>query len=343
MDSSSGYGIIMRKYIEFEVNKMIERRGIVLSLYDLHKYWPQWLSEAGLNVFALHNWRADNNHELSINEIIEYIQSYKGERYLAELKAAGMEIEYELHALSWLLPRKLYDRHPQWFRMNQEGIRIPDGNFCPSNNEALEFIAENAVKLAQILKPTTNRYYMWPDDGRFWCNCDKCRELSASDQNLITMNHILKALRRTNPGAMLACLAYMNTLNSPPTKVRPLEGIFLEFTGPGVLINSRECERILSVREYGNFLDTLKLQLDSFGPENAQVLEYWLDASAFSKWSKPARKLPFDRKTIFDDIGCYHSMGFKSVTTFGVFLDSEYYARYGKPPVDEYGKCLGEY
>jgi hypothetical protein len=42
------------------------------------------------------------------------------------------------------------------------------------------------------------------------------------------------------------------------------------------------------------------------------------------------------------DLAFYASLGFRSVTTFGVYLDAEYFAMHGVPPVSEYGRALRE-
>ena len=40
------------------------------------------------------------------------------------------------------------------------------------------------------------------------------------------------------------------------------------------------------------------------------------------------------------DLAFYAALGFRSATTFGVFLDTDYFAAYGPPPVAEYGHAL---
>jgi hypothetical protein len=74
--------------------------------------------------------------------------------------------------------------------------------------------------------PARNLY--WGDDGQPWCRCPKCRELTDSDQALVFENHLIRALRRLDPAAALAHLAYATTL-PPPRKVNPEPGIFLEY------------------------------------------------------------------------------------------------------------------
>jgi len=307
---------------------MLERRGIVLTPADLHEHWPAWLQQAGLNVLGLHG---------NIDEIIRFVQSAAGRSFLAQLEQAGIAVEYEIHALSYLLPRAEFGRHPQWFRADEQGERTPDVNLCPSSVEALAVAAENAARLARVLAPTTNRYYLWADDAPSWCQCRRCRELGPADQNLLVMNALLAGVQQADSRAVLACLAYDNTLD-PPQQVSPAPALFLEFAPI-----RRRYDRPLAaadVPENRAHLAQLERLLAFFGAERAQVLEYWLDASRFSHWRRPAVQVPFNRAVLTADAQLYRQLGIRSITTFGVYLDAEYLARYGVPPVADYGTVL---
>lgn len=213
--------------------------------------------------------------------------------------------------------------------MDENGERTPEDNFCPSNQEALAVIQENSVKLANLLPPSSDRFYFWQDDNTPWCKCGSCREFSSSDQTLLVNNAILAALRSVRGDAKLAYLAYTHTLEEPPVRVKPLEGTFLEIAGP-----------IIHKMERARFEAALDRNLACFGVEHAQVLEYWLDVSFFNGWQRPAQRLEWDAAQVKRDIDFYRSKGFKSVTSFGVFLDRGYFMEYGEPPVVEYGKLL---
>ena len=138
------------------------RRGMVFTPGDL--YGPAWvplMERAGLNLAALHG---------AVEELLEFVESKAGRRFLAEVDAAGMQHEFELHAMSWLLPRERFGDHPDWFRMDGHGERRPDANLCPSHPEALACVSARAVELAERLPPSSDRYYLWPDDagGFLW-------------------------------------------------------------------------------------------------------------------------------------------------------------------------------
>ena len=123
---------------------------------------------------------------------------------------------------------RLFQKDKSLFRMNEKGERVPDANLCVHSSNALDIAAENALKFARSLQPTTGRYFFWGDDGQPWCRCDRCRDLTDSDQSLLFENHLMKALRGIDSKASLAHLAYANTL-SPPRAVKPEPGIFLEY------------------------------------------------------------------------------------------------------------------
>ena len=99
------------------------------------------------------------------------------ERFLDACAHYGIEVEHELHAIDWLLPRTMFATAPSFFRMNAKGARTPDSNCCPSNPFALEVIACRAVEAARVCRSTTGRYFYWMTDNGEKCNCPKCLEL----------------------------------------------------------------------------------------------------------------------------------------------------------------------
>jgi len=280
-----------------------------------------------------------------MDHLIDFLKSESGKRFREECTKLGIEVEHETHAMSDLLPRSLFEKEPSMFRMNKEGQRTPEFNFCAHSNAAIETICESAVKYAQVLKPTTGRYFFWIDDGRPMCRCSKCRHFSDSDQALILENAVVKALqRRVDATATLAHLAYTNTMK-PPTQIRPEPGVFLEFApirrSSNHPLSQREVKR--GPLTHGQLLDLLDANLEVFGRDDAQVLEYWLDASMFSGWKRPPKKIPWNREIFLDDLKTYGKRGICHITSFGAFLDAEYIRLHGEPPIDEYGKELRKY
>ena len=316
----------------------MKRRSIVLNFDELHEDMIRLIGQSRLNVLGLHNWDESLRFDLKINRMIDCMNSKQGKALIEKMKSCDVDIEYEIHALSWLLPRDMFDSRPELFRMNEKGERVPDANCCVTHPESLAIIQENSVTLAKQLPPTSNRYFLWQDDTKPWCHCANCRDLSSSDQNLWLMNHILEALKSVNPQAELAFLAYMETLRVVPSQIQPAEGIFLEITGP--VIHHQQEKDLQSAHANALFQRAVSDQLQFFGAKGAHVLEYWMDVSLYSNWTKPAVKLPFDPEKIRKDLQYYASLGIESAASFGCFTDQAYFEMYGEPPIVEYSRLL---
>lgn len=307
-------------------------RGVVLVPEDLTLAdWTERAKSAGLTTIGIH-------HQHSPKAVVDWIGSDAGRRFLEACGKLGLEVEYELHAMQELLPRGLFERNPDFFRMDDAGRRTSDANLCVHSSAALDIASENGVAIARTLRPTTGRYFYWGDDGMPWCRCPKCKGLSDSDQATLLENHLLKALRRHDSRASLAHLAYMNSL-SPPAQVRPEPGVFLEYAP----IKRRYDIPYDKQADPGqaDSLSSLDANLKVFPAETAQVLEYWLDVSMFSKWKRPAVRLPWRRDVLEADLATYAARGVRHVTSFAVYVDADYRKRYGEPEfIREYGDAL---
>lgn len=313
-------------------DRLFATRGVVLVPEDLTLAdWPQRAQRAGLTTIGIH-------HQNSPQAVIAWIASDAGQRFREQCSQLGLAIEYELHAMKELLPRSLFARNPAMFRMNGQGQRVLDFNCCVHSEQALEIICQNALAIARLLRPTTGRYFYWGDDGEPWCRCSKCRELSPSEQATVVENRICRALRATDPRAQVAHLAYHDTL-APPKQVRPEHGVFLEFAPIG-----RRYDVPFASQQDPNLADglhALDANLRVFPRETAQVLEYWLDVSRFSKWKRPATKLPWNRDVFLADVETYRNRGIRHLTTFAAWIDDDYRKRFGEPDfIDEYGQGL---
>ena len=195
-------------------------RGAVLSVEDLETAdWPRIAHENGINTLGTH---------ITPDQVLRFWESEKGRRFQEDCRRYGIEVEHELHAMSALLPRTLFAEDSTMFRMDEHGRRTPDYNCCVSSPRALDTIASRALYYARHLTATNHRYYFWLDDGAPICQCPECAKYSASEQALIIENRMLESIRTYDPQATLAHLAYYSSLQAP-RKVKPHEGIFLEF------------------------------------------------------------------------------------------------------------------
>jgi len=247
-----------------------------------------------------------------------------------------IDIEFEMHVLQDILPRDLFDEHPEYFRMDEKGTRQKEYNMCFSSEGAYLEIENNLKEVCKWLKPTTHRYFFWTDDvGHAFCRCNQCREYSDSEQALIYEKRLLTIMRKIDPEAMVAHLAYSATLEAPE-KVKPSDGIFLEFAPI-----SRDYREPLSKKHVQDLQDNLKV----FPAETAHILEYWLDVSMFSQWKKDKLvEIPWNMKHCERDVQQYTSYGIGSITSFGAWINSSYMDKYGEKKTEgtihEYGKVL---
>ena len=317
----------------------LEMRGVVLSTKELAEVdWVTLAANSGLNTIGTH---------ITPSEVVAFLSTPEGAQFRKDCKRNGIAVEHQLHAMGELLPRDLFEEYPSMFRMDSTGQRTPDCNCCAHSEKALDIIAENAAKLAAILKPDNHRYYFWLDDNVPTCYCERCREYSPSEQALIIENRMLREIRKVDSKAKLAHLAYSFYMD-PPVKVKPEEGIFLEFApiyrSWDVPLTETEalCPRGYPVSN-GDNLRWLEENLKVFPAEDAVVLEYWLDVSLFSRWKRPAVELPWHGDVCASDLATYASYGIKNVTSFAVYMDSDYFERFPSTirAIEEYGQMLG--
>ena len=310
----------------------LQTLGVVLLPEDLSlRDWPQRAKRAGLSTIALH-------HQNSPKAVVDWIGKDEGQRFVEACKTLELQLEYELHAMKELLPRDLFAKNPLFFRQNDQGERTPDCNCCVHSEAGLKIIAENSLRLAAALRPTTHRHFFWGDDGQPWCYCPKCKELSASEQALVVENQVWRALSQRDPKAQLAHLAYANTL-IPPTQVRPEAGVFLEYAPINRRYDIPYSQQAGAKAKEGLYL--LDGNLKVFAKETAQVLEYWLDVSRFSHWQRPAEKLPWNKDVFLDDFRTYRNRGIRHITSFAAWVDADYQRRFSNLSfIDEYGAEL---
>jgi hypothetical protein len=315
-------------------------RSLTVWASDLADWdWPQKVHAAGLNHIATHH---------DPEEIIAFLKTEKGQIFLHDCRQLGLEVEHWLHCYSALLPRDLFEKDPTLFRMSDKGERTPDANLCVSSKRGLEIVCENALKYANLLRPTTNRYFYAADDAKHMCFCPKCRGFSPSDQILYVANHILTALKGVDPKATMAHDAYVFTMPAP-TQVKPQPGIFLEWA-PITRTHARPLtDRDAQNGEHGRLLDGLYENLEVFGKEGVQVFEYWFDSYRASGWPKtrspyhPEEKwlpAPWYPDVFHEDLAFFRSLGIRNLTSVTCWTNRRYVARFGEPPLKEYGREL---
>lgn len=307
------------------------KNGMIIHPGELSRKWIDRLADAEVNTLGIHP-EGGKDAPRSLERLLELLGTPEYRALIDYARSRGLEIEYECHAAGYLMDRALFAEHPEYFRMNEAGERVPDWNFCVSNADALSLFAKRAASLALKLYGSGKDFYFWMDDGRgIHCQCPKCRALSPSDQQYIALSAALDEIRRHIPNARMAYLAYVDTI-APPTLAHSNRGLFLEYapfekyTAKGEDAAARiECERGM-----------LAPLLDYFGRDDAKVLEYWYDNSLFSRWKKPPARFSLNDDAMLRDIRDYKALGFDRITTFACFLGDDYEALYGEPDITPY-------
>ncbi len=307
-------------------------KGIVITPADFRNAdWPEIMRRNSLNTLGLHSGGGARH------DVMAALGTTVSKAFTTGLQSVPLDYEYELHVVDELLNRRLFAEHPEYFTW-QNGQRRESGNWCISNQELTGHLEENAAALAARLAPSTHRYFFWGEDAQSsCCHCETCSRLSAADQGLLTANHIAEGVRRTDPLGSAAFLAYHSTM-TVPQEVKPAEGVFLEYAPIRRCyyhsIDNPDCS---TNRQYWQTLQGL---LEIFPPETTHTLEYWLDISLFSNWTKPLRQSPVTREILKRDLAAYHGLGIRSITTFAVYMDGDYFAQFGDRLLLDYAELI---
>ncbi len=300
---------------------------LIVHPEELSAEWIDRAVKLGVNVIGLHPVGGKNARD-SLIDLLAKLQTKEFRSLLDHATEKGLEIEYELHAGSFLAPRDLFDEHPEYYCEDENGQRTPKENFCPSSEEMLDLVVRNAVNLAKQLYRSSHNYYFWLDDSKYGsCHCEKCRKMSPSDQQLLVMNRILEGLKQYDPKAKLAYLAYFLCIE-PPKTVKPAKDIFLEYAPYEKSLTLPVCEQAI-----GKELDDL---LTVFPLEDAKILEYWFDNSLYSKYRKPPKEFVPNNELIRDDITYYSEKGFRYISSFACYFGKDYTDLYGEPDLSAF-------
>ncbi|MBQ2977722.1 MAG: DUF4838 domain-containing protein [Clostridia bacterium] len=300
---------------------------------ELDSIWLEQCKQTHVNHLGLHPVGGKNADE-TLEKMLALFSTPEYQQLFNQAAQMGIDITCEMHALRYLLPQEQLEKHPDWQRVNQQGERTSDYNFCCSNQDALNYVAQSAVALLHRLPFAPRRVAFWLDDAQdAFCHCEKCAHLSPSDQQLIILNAMLDALRAVHSNILLPYLAYYEALPAP-TQIKPHEGIYLEFapykrdiTRP---INDPGCPE--NEQQHRHLANLLKF----FGQAHATVLDYWYDNSLFSGYQKPPKELHVDPRVVKTDIAYYRSLGFQHISSFACYLGADYRALYGLPDLSAF-------
>ena len=212
------------------------------------------------------------------------------------------------HVIPKLLPHDLYDSNPDYFRMDQAGERVTNGNFCSSNKNALELACQNAVTLLDK-NPDWENLNIWGEDvlSGSWCHCSDCSDLTPVDQYLTICNAIAEAVEKSGKNVEVECIAYHDSV-SPDTSVTPHPNLRL-------LWAPRERAYRWSHDDPDSELNRwhskhLKSWQEMVGGRNIDFFEYWGDCLLFRSYPM---SIPH---VLAGDLRYYHSLGAENWAIF---------------------------
>lgn len=300
---------------------------------ELTKTWIDRMADNAITVLGIHPVGGEKAVD-SLVALLEKMETPEFKELIDYAKSRGLQIEYEFHAAGYLLPRTLFERYPEYFRVNADGMRTPDWNFCVSSKEAMELVTERAMQVIKSLYGSRPYYYLWLDDRRdSRCHCEKCKNLTGSDQQMLVINAIAERLKKWNPEAKVAYLAYFDRV-IPPT-VKPKSNVFVEYA-PFEKYVSKDKEKIRLEQEA--FEQLIKV----FGNKDMKILEYWYDNSMFSNWTKPPKEYFLDRAAMDQDIASYKSRGAEQIASFACYLGPDYEKLYRSVDIAPFAEAVKE-
>ena len=306
-----------------ETNK--KKFELIIHPHELTDRWVELAKKLKLDRLSIHPVGGMSAHE-TLQKLMETVKDAEFRKQVDKLNDAGIEVGYEFHALSYLLPRDLFETNPEYFRVDDKGNRTTWGNFCFSNANARAIICKNAVNLARELYGSCNEYYFWLDDAkRLSCHCDECKKHSFAHHQLKLMNEIARELRCENPDAKVCYLAYYEGV-AIPEDITPEEGVFVEYA---------PFERYLEPDTFsleGEYLELVKRIMEYFGKKDSKVLEYWYDNSFYYRraGNKIVEFTP-NNPSITEDFEFYKELGFERYSSFACNLCDEYVKMFGEP------------
>lgn len=298
---------------EYRERPSFPRRTLILGNDALHDDWRDWLEFASRNRYNslfVHDTPPSvlDRGGASRPSTAEGLAS-DGRGWMFELWDAdgaaicreaarrGVALQFGGHHLPGLLSRLLFAEHPDWFPFRTEG-RDARYNLCTSSPGAIREVRARAREFFTRFSGAAV-YHLWADDitGGGWCSCDDCGRLSPSDQALRATNVLAGVLAEVNPSAVIAHLAYHDTI-APPREPTPAGNVTALYAprnrNYAFPIDDETCSRNAA----GHFAELLGLR-DTFAAraESLAVFEYYSDA-VLLKWMAPPslRVLPADAR-----------------------------------------------
>jgi hypothetical protein len=211
--------------------------------------------------------------------------------------------------MSEMLPRELFEKHPELFRMFQPedfgGKRINDSNFCTNNPETKRIVQENFRKKIKSMKGVY-AVHCWPDDlpAGGWCLCPLCRSYTPTDQSMIAMRHFAEVIAKEKSSIRIPVIAYHDTMYPSKLVPAPKRGFLLFAPRERCYAHSIDDPSCAKNRFYFKALQEWMAKFAEIG--DAHTFEYYFDQILF-------RGLyPFIPDVILGDMAAYQKAGIQT-------------------------------
>ncbi|MBO7721717.1 MAG: DUF4838 domain-containing protein [Kiritimatiellae bacterium] len=252
------------------VNPRFERRGLFASSACVSYTVEEWYAFLA---------------KLKFNSICAHSARIVPER-MDLLKKLGFRAEAGGHGMSSCLPRELFDKEPELFRMFQpedfNGKRMKDSNFCATNPKTRDIVKRNFKKrLEPAVGGGVHAIHAWADDlpGGGWCMCSRCRAFTGTDQSALVMNIEAEAVRELGSSLRVPVIAYHDTM-FPSKLFAPAKECFLLFAPRercyAHALNDPSCAHN---RTYHRALKEYQRRFE--GVDDAHTFEYYNDKILF--------------------------------------------------------------
>ena len=153
----------------------------------------------------------------------------------------------QYHSLSHYVSPKLFQTHPEYFAMNEQGKRFRPqsfsarGSLCMSNPEVAEVALDSLRKMIRKDREKLPQD-RWPhvydistlDDSPYICKCPECSAITkeeGSETGLLLrfINKIAQDIRKEYPEIIIRTFGYSASA-TPPTKTLPADNVLIQLT-----------------------------------------------------------------------------------------------------------------
>lgn len=134
-------------------------------------------------------------------------------------------------------PDTYFDMHPEYFSMNEKGVRVRDRQLCLTNPDVLAIAKKSARKLLRE-HPDAAIISISQEDTTGACLCENCKKVYKEEGGAFSgavlrfVNEIARDLKDDYPDVWVDTYAYSYT-RSAPTKTKPDENVMIRLCTMG--------------------------------------------------------------------------------------------------------------